>query len=235
MAQDIQVLGKRNEKDKLTDINLTRSVVLNDLTQEQLRKIYRIGRVGALYKLEGFNFDCSFEANVDGKLMMVAANVNDITFDSEKQAVVFNCGYSATYDKFIKFFLYKKEDGTYDLLMNISAPVWVDKDDLKTINGQSLVGTGDIEIAAGNKVYDITDMNVDERIALYNALKDRTITLMNSTIAYYNNAAGEEAIMTSLKINDTDGAIFSFLYKGKILGLNLKSDGTYEIIRTWEE
>ena len=149
MAQDIQVLGKRDEKDKLTDINLTRSVVLNDLTQEQLRKIYRIGTVGALYKLEGFNFDCSFEANVDGKLMRVAANVNDITFDSAKQAVVFNCGYSTTYDKFIKFFLYKKEDGTYYLLMNITAPVWVDKDDIKTINGQSIVGTGDIEIKGG--------------------------------------------------------------------------------------
>ena len=151
MAQDIQVFGKRNEKDKLSDINLTRSVSLNDLTQEQLGKIYRIGTAGALYRLEGFNFDYSFEANLDGKPMRITANAKDITFDSEKKAVVFNCGYSITYDKFIRVFLHKKEDGTYYLLRYITAPEWVDKDNLKTVNGQSLVGTGDIEIKGGSE------------------------------------------------------------------------------------
>ena len=156
-------------------------------------------------------------------------------FDSANQTVVFECGYSMVHDKYFRVLLNKDADGQYLLSPRVSEVPWLTSDELKTVNGQSLVGTGDIEIAAGNKVYVLTEMNIDERIALYNALKDRTITLMNSTIAYYNNAAGEEAIMTSMVINDTDRAIFSFLYKGKIFGLNLKSDGTYEIIRTWEE
>ena len=37
MAQDFKVIGKRNENDKLSGITLTRSVVLNDLTQEELQ------------------------------------------------------------------------------------------------------------------------------------------------------------------------------------------------------
>lgn len=233
MAQDIQVLGERDPKDKLKNINLTRSVRLNDLTQEEMAKLYRRGKTNATTGSlnNGFKFDYLFESNAYN----VALDVVAIAFHSSPDAVVFDCGYSVFYDRFFKVLLSKTTDGSYSLSQWISAPAWVDKDNLKTVNGQSLVGTGDIEIAAGNKVYDLTDMNVDERIALYNALKDRTITLMNSTIAYYNNAAGEEAIMTSMVMNDTDGAIFSFLYKGKIFGLNLKSDGTYEIIRTWEE
>lgn len=233
MAQDIQVLGERDPKDKLKNINLTRSVRLNDLTQEELAKLYRRGRLnGSSGSLnDGFKFDFFFQLNT----ISVALDAVAITYDSETKAVVFDCGYSAAYNRFFKVLLIKGTDGTYSLSQRMVVPVWVDKDNIKTINGESLVGTGDIEIAAGNKVYELTDMNVDERIALYNALKDRTITLMNSTIAYYSNAAGEEAIMTSLKMNDTDGAIFSFLYKGKIFGLDLKSDGTYEIIRTWEE
>lgn len=233
MAQDIQVLGERDPKDKLKNINLTRSVRLNDLTQEELAKLYRRGllNVSSGSLNDGFKFDYFFQLNT----ISVALDAVAITYDSETKAVVFDCGYSAAYNRFFKVLLSKGTDGTYSLSHRALTPVWIDKDNLKTVNGQSLVGTGDIEIAAGNRVYALTDMNVDERIALYNALKDRTITLMNSTIAYYNNAAGEEAIMTSMVMNDTDGAIFSFLYKGKIFGLNLKSDGTYEIIRTWEE
>lgn len=231
MAQDIQVLGKRNENDKLSDINLTRSICLNDLTQEQLARLYKKG----VMTFSDFFSGCKlfYYCQYRGKTILL--NVERVMFDSANQTVVFECGYSMVHDKYFRVLLNKDADGQYLLSPRISDVPWLTSDELKTVNGQSLVGTGDIEIAAGNKVYELTDMNVDERIALYNALKDRTITLMNSTIAYYNNAAGEEAIMTSMVMNDTDGAIFSFLYKGKIFGLNLKSDGTYEIIRTWEE
>ena len=231
MAQDIQVLGKRNEKDKLSDINLTRSICLNDLTQEQLARLYKKG----VMTFSDFFSGCKLFYNCQYRGKTILLNVERVMFDSANQTVVFECGYSMVHDKYFRVLLNKDADGQYLLSPRVSEVPWLTSDELKTVNGQSLVGTGDIEIAAGNKVYVLTEMNIDERIALYNALKDRTITLMNSTIAYYNNAAGEEAIMTSMVINDTDRAIFSFLYKGKIFGLNLKSDGTYEIIRTWEE
>lgn len=149
MAQDIQVFGKRNEKDKLKNINLTRSVRLNDLTQEELAKLYRRGKTNATTGSlnNGFKFDYLFESNAHN----VALDVVAITFHSSPDAVVFDCGYSAVYDRFFKVLLSKTTDGSYSLSQWISEAPWLTSDDLKTVNGQSLVGTGDIEIAAGNK------------------------------------------------------------------------------------
>ncbi len=149
MAQDIQVLGERDPKDKLKNINLTRSVRLNDLTQEELAKLYRRGLLnGSSGSLnDGFKFDYFFQLNT----ISVALDAVAITYDSETKAVVFDCGYSAAYNRFFKVLLSKGTDGTYSLSHRALMPVWIDKDNLKTINGESLVGTGNIEIAAGNK------------------------------------------------------------------------------------
>lgn len=147
MAQDIQVLGKRNEKDKLKNINLTRSVRLNDLTQEELAKLYRRGKTNATTGSlnNGFKFDYLFESNAYN----VALDVVAITFHSSPDAVVFDCGYSAFYDRFFEVLLSETTDGSYSLSQWISKVPWLTSDELKTVNGQSLVGTGDIEIAAG--------------------------------------------------------------------------------------
>ena len=147
MAQDIQVLGKRNEKDKLKNINLTRSVRLNDLTQEELAKLYRRGKTNATTGSlnNGFKFDYLFESNAYN----VALDVVAITFHSSPDAVVFDCGYSAFYDRFFEVLLSETPDGSYSLSQWISKVPWLTSDELKTVNGQSLVGTGDIEIAAG--------------------------------------------------------------------------------------
>ena len=37
--QDFKVIGKREENDTLEDITLTRSILLNDLTQAQLKRL----------------------------------------------------------------------------------------------------------------------------------------------------------------------------------------------------
>lgn len=147
MAQDIQVFGKRNEKDKLKNINLTRSVRLNDLTQEELAKLYRRGKTNATTGSlnNGFKFDYLFESNAYN----VALDVVAITFHSSPDAVVFDCGYSAFYDRFFEVLLSETTDGSYSLSQWISKVPWLTSDELKTVNGQSLVGTGDIEIAAG--------------------------------------------------------------------------------------
>ena len=147
LTQNIQVLGERNPKDKLNNINLTRSVRLNDLTQEEMAELYRRGQTsleaGSLNN--GFNFNYYFQA----RNIFLGLDVVAITFDSVTQAVVFDCGYSAVYNRYFRVLLTKGTDGTYSWSQRITAPTWVDEDNIKTINGESLVGTGDIEIAAG--------------------------------------------------------------------------------------
>lgn len=147
LTQNIQVLGERNPKDKLNNIDLTRSVRLNDLTQEEMAKLYRRGQTdvtkGSLN--QGFKFDYLF----DGNAYIVSLDVVAITFDSETQAVVFDCGYSTVYNRYYRVLLTKGTDGTYSWSQRITAPTWVDESDLKTINGESIVGEGNIEIAAG--------------------------------------------------------------------------------------
>ena len=145
MAQDIQVLGKRNEKDKLSDINLTRSVSLNDLTQEQLARLYKKGVMTFSDFFSGCKlfYDCQYR----GKTILL--NVERVMFDSANQTVVFECGYSMVHDKYFRVLLNKDADGQYLLSPRVSEVPWLTSDDLKTVNGQSLVGTGDIEITAG--------------------------------------------------------------------------------------
>lgn len=146
LTQNIQVLGERNPKDKLNNIDLTRSVRLNDLTQEEMAKLYRRGQTnvstGSLN--QGFKFDYLF----DGNTYIVSLDVVAITFDSETQAVVFDCGYSTVYNRYYRVLLINT-DGIYSWNERISEVPWLTSDKLKTVNGQSLVGTGDIEIAAG--------------------------------------------------------------------------------------
>ena len=147
LTQNIQVLGERNPKDKLNNINLTRSVRLNDLTQEEMAELYRRGQTsleaGSLNN--GFNFNYYFQA----RNIFLGLDVVAITFDSVTQAVVFDCGYSTVYNRYFRVLLTKGTDGTYSWSQRITVPNWVDEDNIKTINGESLVGTGDIEIAAG--------------------------------------------------------------------------------------
>ena len=147
MAQDIQVLGKRNEKDKLSDINLTRSICLNDLTQEQLARLYKKG----VMTFSDFFSGCKLFYNCQYRGKTILLNVERVMFDSANQTVVFECGYSMVHDKYFRVLLNKDADGQYLLSPRVSDVPWLTSDDLKTVNGQSLVGTGDIEIAAGNK------------------------------------------------------------------------------------
>lgn len=145
MAQDIQVFGKRNENDKLSDINLTRSICLNDLTQEQLARLYKKG----VMTFSDFFSGCKlfYYSQYRGKTILL--NVERVMFDSANQTVVFECGYSMVHDKYFRVLLNKDADGEYLLSPRISEVPWLTSDELKTVNGQSLVGTGDIEIAAG--------------------------------------------------------------------------------------
>ena len=145
MAQDIQVLGKRNEKDKLSDINLTRSICLNDLTQEQLARLYRKG----VMTFSDFFSGCKLFYNCQYRGKTILLNVERVMFDSANQTVVFECGYSMVHDKYFRVLLNKDADGQYLLSPRVSEVPWLTSDELKTVNGQSLVGTGDIEIAAG--------------------------------------------------------------------------------------
>ena len=145
MAQDIQVFGKRNENDKLSDINLTRSICLNDLTQEQLARLYKKG----VMTFSDFFSGCKLFYNCQYRGKTILLNVERIMFDSENQTVVFECGYSMVHDKYFRVLLNKDADGKYLLSPRISEVPWLTSDELKTVNGQSLVGAGDIEIAAG--------------------------------------------------------------------------------------
>lgn len=145
MAQDIQVLGKRNENDKLSDINLTRSIYLNDLTQEQLSRLYRKG----VMTFSDFFSGCKLFYNCQYRGKTILLNVERVMFDSANQTVVFECGYSMVHDKYFRVLLNKDADGQYLLSPRVSDVPWLTSDELKTVNGQSLVGTGDIEIAAG--------------------------------------------------------------------------------------
>ena len=165
LTQNIQVLGERNPKDKLNNIDLTRSVRLNDLTQEEMAKLYRRGQTdvtkGSLN--QGFKFDYLF----DGNTYIVSLDVLAITFDSETQAVVFDCGYSTVYNRYYRVLLINT-DGVYSWNERISEVPWLTSDKLKTVNGQSLVGTGDIEIKGGGSdgniitiIYGKDDRNIE--------------------------------------------------------------------------
>ena len=145
MAQDIQVFGKRNENDKLSDINLTRSICLNDLTQEQLARLYKKG----VMTFSDFFSGCKLFYNCQYRGKTILLNVERVMFDSANQTVVFECGYSMVHDKYFRVLLNKDADGQYLLSPRVSEVPWLTSDDLKTVNGQSLVGIGDIEIAAG--------------------------------------------------------------------------------------
>ena len=145
MAQDIEVLGKRNENDKLSDINLTRSIYLNDLTQEQLARLYKKG----VMTFSDFFSGCKLFYNCQYRGKTILLNVERVMFDSANQTVVFECGFSMVHDKYFRVLLTKDADGKYLLSPRVSEVPWLTSDELKTVNGQSLVGTGDIEIAAG--------------------------------------------------------------------------------------
>ena len=172
MAQDFKVIGKRNENDKLSGITLTRSVRLNDLTQEELAKLYRRGRtsLGASMLNNGFDFNYYFQA----RNIFLTLNVVAITFDSATQAVVFDCGYSTVYNRYFRVLLTKGTDGTYSWSQRITAPTWVDEADLKTINGESIVGEGNIEIKGGSDgniitiIYGKDNRNIEAYKLLYN-------------------------------------------------------------------
>lgn len=193
MAQDIQVLGKRNPKDKLNNINLTRSVRLNDLTQEEMAKLYRRGLTDATKGSlnQGFKFDYLF----DGNAYIVSLDVVAITFDSETQAVVFDCGYSTVYNRYYRVLLTKGTDGTYSWSQRITAPTWVDESDLKTINGESIVGEGDIEIKGGSDGNIITirygkdDRNIEAYKLLYNYTEANNAVSVNLQYSLWLYAA----------------------------------------------
>lgn len=147
MAQDIQVLGKRNENDKLSGITLTRSVVLNDLTQEQLKRLYRRGVLLNTDFFSGFKllYKCIYG---DGSIVLTVERVH---FDQTNQTVVFECGYSLDKDKYFKILLNQDSKGDYVLSPRILDTKWLKESDLKTINGESIVGEGDIEIKGGSE------------------------------------------------------------------------------------
>lgn len=147
MAQDIQVLGKRNENDKLSGITLTRSVVLNDLTQEQLKRLYRRGVLLNTDFFNGFKllYKCIYG---DGSIVLTVERVH---FDQTNQTVVFECGYSLDKDKYFKILLNQDSKGDYVLSPRILDTKWLKESDLKTINGESIVGEGDIEIKGGSE------------------------------------------------------------------------------------
>lgn len=189
LTQNIQVLGKRNPNDKLSDITLTRSVRLNDLTQEELAKLYRRGRtsLGAGSLNNGFNFNYYFQA----RNIFLGLDVVAITFDSATQAVVFDCGYSAVYNRYFRVLLTKGTDGTYSWSQRITAPTWVDQADLKTINGESIVGEGNIEIKGGSEeIVDTLPSTANYGDIAYL----RTYT--DAPIAAWTNPSGYEYVLT---------------------------------------
>ena len=180
MAQDIQVLGKRNEKDKLSDINLTRSICLNDLTQEQLARLYKKG----VMTFSDFFSGCKLFYNCQYRGKTILLNVERVMFDSANQTVVFECGYSMVHDKYFRVLLNKDADGQYLLSPRVSDVPWLTSDDLKTVNGQSLVGTGDIEIKGGSEEI------VDTFLALGHIL-------YMPTVSSYQNSSGNLTLLNS--------------------------------------
>lgn len=172
MAQDFKVIGKRNENDKLSGITLTRSVVLNDLTQEQLKRLYRRGVVLNTDFFNGFKlvYKCIYR---DGSIVLTVERVH---FDQTNQTVVMECGYSLDKDKYFKVLLNQGANGNYDLSPRILNTKWLKESDLKTINGESLVGTGDIEIKGGSDGNVITILygKEDRNIEAYKLLDGYT-------------------------------------------------------------
>ncbi len=170
MAQDFKVIGKRNENDKLSGITLTRSVVLNDLTQEQLKRLYRRGVALNTDFFNGFKlvYKCIYR---DGSIVLTVERVH---FDQTNQTMVMECGYSLDKDKYFKVLLNQDANGNYDLSPRILNTEWLKESDLKTINGESIVGTGDIEIKGGSDgnvitiIYGKEDRNIEAYKLLYN-------------------------------------------------------------------
>ena len=170
MAQDFKVIGKRNENDKLSGITLTRSVVLNDLTQEQLKRLYRRGVALNTDFFNGFKlvYKCIYR---DGSIVLTVERVH---FDQTNQTMVMECGYSLDKDKYFKVLLNQDANGNYDLSPRILNTKWLKESDLKTINGESIVGEGNIEIKGGSDgniitiIYGKDNRNIEAYKLLYN-------------------------------------------------------------------
>lgn len=147
MAQDFKVIGKREENDTLEDITLTRSILLNNLTQAQLKRLYRRGTVLWAYFFYGVKllYKCTWK---EGEIILTVERVH---FDKTNGNVVFECGYSLDFDKYFEVLLYQSTDGRYVLSPRILDTEWLKESDLKTINGESIVGEGDIEIKGGSE------------------------------------------------------------------------------------
>ena len=143
--QDFKVIGKRDENDTLEDITLTRSILLNDLTQTQLKRLYRRGTVLWAYFFYGVKllYKCTWK---EGEIILTVERVH---FDMTNGNVVFECGYSLDFDKYFEVLLYKSTDGRYVLSPRILDTEWLKESDLKTINGESIVGDGNITVGGG--------------------------------------------------------------------------------------
>lgn len=297
MAQEFNVIGKRNPNDKLEDIVLTRSISLNGLTNAQLGRVYR--------KLQGLQHEFLNQtkmtyqiAMTDGLFDVCVQNVHYAEdFDSvDGGCIVMDCGYITDLDRFCELRLYQdKKDYKYkfktpyfvqgkvlqidgstgavnsastldnysainsmrfvirteDYNNNLFLPRRVNDYNVyaeieyggKTYEGQWKFSTPnnwetiryeEKKSDDGRKVYSITEMGTEELVALFNGLKDRSITIKNSDFVYYNNGTGEECRMTTL-ISRGEKNTFSFLYQGKIFGLELSSDGSYSIKTSWDE
>lgn len=179
--QDFKVIGKREENDTLEDITLTRSILLNDLTQAQLKRLYRRGTILWAYFFFGVKllYKCVWEG---GEIILT---VERVRFDKTNGNVVFECGYSHDIDKYFNVLLYRSTDGRYVLSPRILDTEWLKESDLKTINGESIVGTGDIEIKGGSDGNVITirygkdDRNIEAYKLLYNynAANNKTVSV----------------------------------------------------------
>jgi hypothetical protein len=187
MAQDFKVIGKRNEKDKLSGITLTRSVVLNNLTQEQLKRLYRRGLTLYTDFFNGFKlvYICRYR---DGSIVLTVERVH---FDQTTQTVVMECGYSLDKDKYFKVLLNQDANGNYDLRPRILNTKWLKESDLKTINGESIVGEGNIEIKGGSEeIVDTLPSTANYGDIAYL----RTYT--DAPIATWTNPSGYEYVLT---------------------------------------
>lgn len=187
MAQDFKVIGKRNENDKLSGITLTRSVVLNGLTQEQLKRLYRRGALLSSDFFNGFKllYKCMWR---EGEIILTVERVH---FDKTNQTVVFECGYSLDKDKYFKILLNQDSKGNYVLSPRILNAKWLKESDLKTINGESIVGEGNIEIKGGSEeIVDTLPSTANYGDIAYL----RTYT--DVPIATWTNPSGYEYVLT---------------------------------------